>query len=438
MKHLRTDKRFKGFGYPWTVDCALPNGIKELSCEQITKLHDDSIKTGAIQKIYFETSFALDGYFSTSNPKTFNVVTRWPWDALRSHDDDRSHFASSLPKSWNDKSSSFVPSSYKNLKLAHVEGPGYSQTKLNGELALESMLVNPNSHGGIHKRLIVNLFHLIRNAPNSTHIIAIVDGQVDQSYRHVVKLLNTRVNQLYRNNSNAIFAHYDILKDKEYIPIKMVHSESAVMDRWHNDVTLKDLLLLRGIKIHMIPLSTPSIAFEKSVCGVQYAFTSYLAARFAADYHVMMYIDGDTALIERSKTMQEIYYKRFFSEKSTRCVGHRFRLLEQYVNPKDDNTDKVLQCLDDLATDPRRWAYVVKNCHLKEGHIVARTDSIYEFNVHHPDTDEDFLPTGLKSCITPGNEETDEYFLTESEIVQVHLRDRERKPECACFAEIPK
>jgi len=433
----RNDERFKGFGYPWTVDCALPNGIKELTCEEITKLQDDSLTTGGVQKIYFETNIALDGYFSTSSPKTFNVVTRWPWDALRSHDDNRSHFATSLPEAWNDDSSTFVPSSYKTLKLAHAEGPGYSKIKVDGETALESMLISPNSHAAVHKRLITNLFHLIRNAPNSTHILAVVDGQAHQSYKRIVNLLNTKVIDLYPQNSNAILAHYDALKDMDYIPVAMMDRNAAEVKHLRDKVTLRDLLFLRGIKIHMVPLTTPSIAFEKNVCGIQYAFTAYLAARFAADYHVMMYIDGDTAMIERSETMQEIYYKRFFSEQSTKCVGHRFRLLEQYVNPDDDNIDRVLKCLDDLAIDRKRWDYVVKNCHLKEGHVVARTDSIYEFNVHHPDTLDDYLPNGVKNCITPGNKITDEYFLTANEIVQVHLRDRERKPECACFAVIP-
>jgi len=432
----REDARFKDFGYPWTVDCTLPNGIKELTCEEITKFQDNPRNVDSVQKIYFQTKVSLDGFFSTGSPKTFTVVTRWPWDALRSHDDDRSNFATSLPEAWNDKTSAFVPSSPNELKLAHVEGPGYTKTEMEGSLALESMKQNPNSYGGVHRRLIANLFHLIRNAPNSTHIMAVVDGQAHRSYQKITSVINQKVTELYPKYGKTILNDYNLLKKKEYVPITMMDHK---LGGGHKslDMTLKDLLRLRGIKIHIVPLATPSIAFEKSVCGIQYAFTSYLAARFAADYHVMMYIDGDTAMLEKSKTMQNIYFDRFFSEKSNKCVGHRFRLFEQYVRPEDDNIDRVLQCTKELITDPKKWNYVSKNCHLKEGHVVARTDSIHEFNVHHPDTIEEYLPIGLKDCITPGNRETDEYFLTSNEIVQIHLRDRERKPECTCFAEVP-
>ena len=38
IKWQSQDKRFKGFGYPFTVDCLLPNGIKELTCREITKM----------------------------------------------------------------------------------------------------------------------------------------------------------------------------------------------------------------------------------------------------------------------------------------------------------------------------------------------------------------------------------------------------------------
>lgn len=68
--------------------------------------------------------------------------------------------------------------------------------------------------------------------------------------------------------------------------------------------------------------------------------------------------------------------------------------------------------------------------------MVARTDSIHEFNIHHPDTLKKFMTKGVRDCITPGNKETDEYFLTQDEIVQIHLKDRERKKECTCFADV--
>jgi hypothetical protein len=138
-------------------------------------------------------------------------------------------------------------------------------------------------------------------------------------------------------------------------------------------------------------------------------------------------------MVESSDTLQTVLYNRFFSKQSTKCAGHRLRLIEQYVKPENESIQKVLQCTQDLSSDRVKWKYAMENCHLKEGHVVARSDSIYAFSVHHPDTLPDYLPTGVEDCITPGNEETDRYFLKESEFVQLHLRNRERKPECTCF-----
>jgi hypothetical protein len=148
-----------------------------------------------------------------------------------------------------------------------------------------------------------------------------------------------------------------------------------------------------------------------------------------------MYVDGDTAMIEgnNKRTLNEIIYDRFFGQNSSKCAGHRMRLIEQYVKPEYNNIEKVLQCTQNLALDKKKWQYALKNCHLKEGHIVARTDSVYAFSVHHPDTLANYLPEGVEDCITRGKTVTPRYFLGEDEFVQLHLRNRERKAECACF-----
>jgi hypothetical protein len=178
---------------------------------------------------------------------------------------------------------------------------------------------------------------------------------------------------------------------------------------------------------------TPSIAFEKSVCGIQYQLTSYITARFAADYQVMIYTDGDTSFIEQTgKTLQEILYDRLFSPTAYRCVGHRFRLLEHYISPDIDTVDHVLNCTYEISNNQDKWLDAVRNCQLKEGHIVARTDSIYELNVHHPDTLIDYVVPGVRDCISPGDQQPEDYFLNTDELVQVHLRNRLRKEECSC------
>ena len=427
------DERFEGYGYPWTVDCEMPNGIRELTCREISNLQNSIEERDDVQHIYYKTRVVLDGWFGVYY-KQFFVHSRWPWKALMSHDDDRSKIAENLGTSWDDVESAFVPKNAKELKLAHVEGPVYDKTEFEGMLSLKSMNLDPKSRGGLHFRLLSNLFHLIRNAPGSTHMIAVVDGQANQSYQNLLELLDTKISVLYPTYGKVFDQTLIAFNSLSLIPISKMSQRSSFLRSFSgSDMTLMELLRYRKIKIHMVPIVTPSLAFEKSVCGGQYPFASFLAARYAADYHAIMFIDGDTAMVEKSKTLQSVLYDRFFSKNSSKCAGHRLRLIEQYVKPQDDNTDRVLACTEDLSSNQDKWDYAMKNCHLKEGHIVARTDSIYAFSVHHPDTLSKYLPQGIEDCITSGNKEDDRYFLKESEFVQLHLRDRERKPECTCF-----
>ena len=111
------------------------------------------------------------------------------------------------------------------------------------------------------------------------------------------------------------------------------------------------------------------------------------------------------------------------------------RLIEQYVKPEDEKTTRILQCTEDISLNKQKWAYANENCHLKEGHIVARTDSILAMSVHHPDTDSKYVPEGVEDCISRGNKVNDRYFLKADEFVQFHLRNRLRKDECTCFAD---
>jgi len=385
-----------------------------------------------LQNISFQTKFVLDGWFGIWS-KQFWVHSSWPWTALMTHNDDRSLIAQQLSNSWNDVESGYVPKNAQELRLLHVEGPGYDKTEFEGKLSLKSMAVDKESKGGVHFRFVSNLFHLIRNAPGSTHMMAVVDGQVKRTYDEIVKLLNTKVEDLYPTYGSIVFGADTIKKLQEGALIPVSKMSGKKLMRAKLDLTLMELLRIRKIKIHIVPITTPSMAFERNVCGGQYSFAPYLAARFSADYQVVMFIDGDTAMVESSETLQTVLYKRFFSKESTKCAGHRLRLIEQYVKPENENIEKVLQCTQNLSSNREKWNYAMENCHLKEGHIVARTDSIFAFSVHHPDTLPNYLPKGVEDCITPGNKETDRYFLKESEFVQLHLRNRERKPECACF-----
>ena len=488
----RQDSRFQGYGYQWHVDCILPvNGVKELTCQGISNLQkkiiDNQRDDKDVQKIYFHTKIEMDGRFPTIQRKSnnsssgadstvqeredpeeilkrFHIYTEWPWTGVISHGDDRSTIAEGLTKSWNDTKSKFVPSSYQEMTLAHVEGPGYDP-----KLFVEgNKSANTNnllkSKGGIHPRLIPNLFHWIRNTPSSTHMIAVVDSQAKMSYHILQHILNTTVQDLFKVYGKRVFGDMmrsSLTKDSKggLIPIMSMknlsdvssfRSSSSTSSSTSNDMTLVELFRIRNLNIHVVPIITPPSVFHKTVCGGQYTFLPYLAARYAADYQVIMYMDGDTALIEGSsssnnnnnnnnekrtrKKINEILYDRFFSTNSSKCAGHRMRLIEQYVKPEyHNNIEKVLQCTEDVALDEKKWNYAMRNCHLKSGNIVARTDSIHSFSIHHPDTLPDYLPGGVEDCITPGNAINSRYFLGEDEFVQVHLRDRERKPESACF-----
>lgn len=432
------DDRFKGFGYPFTVDCMLPNGIKELTCREITRAQNTVGRTDDLQAVYLQTRFTLDGYFGDPFVKTFHVFSRWPWAAVQSHDDDRSKIAKSLPKTWNDKKSNFVPSSVDDLKLLHIEGPGYVMGEYANSPTLESVHTARGRSGGLHFRLLVNLFHLARNAPQSTHMLAVVDGQARTSHEALKKLLLVKLSDIYASYGNVFTEKSWATGDMDTKLIPTTAMKGKTNDKSINSsMTLGDLLRFRGIKIHMIPVTSPSLSFEKSVCGGQYTFAAYVAARFAADYHVMMYVDGDTAMIEGSKkSLREILYNRFFSPDSSKCAGHRLRLIEQFVKPEDDKILRVLQCTEDISSNDTKWKYINQNCHLKEGHIVARTDSILAMSIHHPDTDSKYVPEGVEDCITGGNKENDRYFLKADEFVQVHLRNRLRKDDCVCFTEL--
>ena len=432
------DPRFKGFGHQWQVDCVLPDGIKELTCREISRMQNGiNDLQNDLQSISFLTKFQLDGWFRkpgsdddmTDIVRPFRINTEWPWAAVTSHDDDRSAIASELSTSWNDVNSKFVPSDHHEMTLAHVEGPVFD----NSLKSLNSDRDRVSKNGSHPQLLASNLFHLIRVAPGSTHMIAVVDGQARRSYNAILALLNTSISELFKEHGNSVFGDESSLHHQDLIP---VHKwKSKPLNDSTKGMTLSDLLRMRGIKIHMLPIITPPLVFEKTVSGGQYTFTPYLAARYAADYQAMLYVDSDTALIEGSdqRTLNEIIYDRFFGPKSTKCAGHRLRLIEQYIKPEHYNNKAMLQCTKNLVLNKKKWRYAMENCNLKEGHIVCRTDSIYDFNVHHPDTVPEYLPKGVENCMNIGNMNfTPPYPLEEDEIVQLHLRNRQRKAECSC------
>ena len=113
-------------GYPWTVDCELPNGQKQLTCRELSRLSDKSADT--IERIYAQTKFRM----AAAKYDNFTVVSTWPWSALQTHDDNRRWIAQNNPANATDISSVFVPANGKELQLAFTEGPSYSQENIKG------------------------------------------------------------------------------------------------------------------------------------------------------------------------------------------------------------------------------------------------------------------------------------------------------------------
>lgn len=118
------------------------------------------------------------------------------------------------------------------MKLLHVEGPGYTK-KDTGQAGLDhggvpilaSMLNNPDSPAGVHVRLVSNLIHFIRNAPNSTHMVAVVDGQARRTYEYLRQILNKYLIDLYPQHAQAFFEIYDELALWEHISMERMLGE---------------------------------------------------------------------------------------------------------------------------------------------------------------------------------------------------------------------
>ena len=293
------------------------------------------------------------------------------------------------------------------------------------------MMSNPESKGGVHPRLAVNLFQTIRNSPRTTHKVAVVDGQINRSLEYIKAMLATKISELYPLHWKTLGTK-DQLKEMRLIPVRSVDNVTATNDHLPPDTTLEEVLRLRKIKVHVFPYLAQSMVSEKAVCGGQYAFGFYIAARYAADYHVMMYLDGDTILQEQSKTVPEAMYDRLFGQGNSKiCVGNSFHLVEQYVSPENDSPERVLECAHDLHLDVARRKSLVEECAWDQGHVVARSDSVHEFSVHFVGTLSNYLPSGVHNC----HPRHSGYKFLESEMVQVHLRNREKKPECACFVD---
>lgn len=450
------EEGFVDFGYPITLDCQLPSGIQELTCRDLSKLQQQIPIRDDVLNIYFTTTFSLDAVANSSKQQsemglTFNTTSHWPWEAVMSHDDDRSRIAKRMGKFWNDVSpvDSFIPSSVETMKFARVEGPGFHQTKystnssavdLKIKMTLQSMNMDETSNGGLHQRLPISLFHAIRNSPGSTQIIAVLHGQAMRSYGQLQRMLAMKVTEVFSPYGHSVYRlAVEAGTSMDLIPIDRIIQYQRV-EKYNEDdllanVTLRDLLSARNIRIHLTPYIAPAISALNTVCGEQYGFATYLAARYAADFDAILFGDGDTVFLEapsKNESIPSTFFNKLFSNSSPKCVGHRIQMYEQHVPPKDEKTlSRVLQCSNDVRNDPEKWRYTIENCQLAKGNIVARTDSVLAFYVHQPFTLDEYITPGLHNC--KGQRHYSEYMIKESDIVQVHLRNRMRKEECSCF-----
>ena len=301
------------FGYPWTVDCELPNGHKELTCDGISEINDSHDE---LQRIYVKTNFTLamksthkdrDMKQSSIPFPTFHVLSTFPWDAVRSHSDDRLAIYKALPKNASDPSP-YVPSSAKELKLAYFQGPNYDAEFAGAKMYLRSPSLEPESNGGVNPRFMSTLINLLRQGSDVTFFIGVLDGQAEHTRSILASKLELLVSDIYPLHARHLVRAFEFLSVEgnsgEYIPTGAFRddigrgsgAEARERDsspHLNETLTLLDFMRLRNTKITIIPLPTPSLAFQTLLCGGQYGYASYILARFAADFHVVQYFDGD-------------------------------------------------------------------------------------------------------------------------------------------------
>ena len=415
--------------YPWTVDCTFPGGgfgsQSTLSCHRVSEMRDSN--SDVIQRIYVMTNFTLK---ELTRPSLFHVVSVWPWDALRSHGDERSYF--------NQHGTLIgMPTAATELNLAYIQGPNYQlDTPLSSKIR-QSLDSGTNkkvgSIGGGHTRLVIQILQLSLSAKGTTMLLAVPDSQAQATLAYVLDLVEMPLDDVIPTFSNALtHAYFQLLKKCGKCPTvrEALNGSVEPSPRTQWRISLSDLMRLQQIQLCIVPLPTPAIAFDRLLISGQYAFSSYIVARYSADYHAMMYFDGDAAPIlspNTNSTLLDLIYRTLYRKN---CDGVQFSLVELSIPNRDSSPDRILQCIRQFyRSSDKDWRSTVSSCKLSYGNILGRTDVLRALSVHYVDTYEENLNSDVVGCA--GKDfMNDDMLLDES--VELHLTAKQRPPTCTC------
>ena len=164
--------------------------------------------------------------------------------------------------------------------------------------------------------------------------------------------------------------------------------------------------------------------------GGNMGFSSYVLARYAPDFHTLIYMDGDAIPLaspgQSNIRMQDVIYDRMYSNQM--CLDQRFHLIEHQVLEHDSAPQRVTECSIQLTQNETLWNKVLAKCEIAHGNVVARTDSAQSLDVHYIATDAVHLPPGVTIC-----QEGKEFKIPTEHFVELHLTHKHREPVCQCF-----
>lgn len=397
--------------YPWTVDCTFPSGFETLTCSGLSSLQGQPPEE--LQRVYVLTSFTLT-QSPASNSYPLRISSRWPWAALRSPID--AMFTSA------DNGFRISPSKPLDIKLAYFQGPNFEVATESTRFSLRSSTTGP-IYGGSHIRLISQLLHLIERSHNAVFFMGVPDGQVNSTLTHISQLLQASLNETLPSHGRFIekIQSYARLN----APYLFVRPFSSSAER---HLTLNHLMLAVNLEICIVPLPTPALAFEKLLISGQYAFSSYMAARYSAVFDVLVYFDGDAVPSlgpSAQGSLLDIFFETFFGREAHNCHGAQLTLVEWSIPTELSTPDSIVRCVEQFHERTRHnWTRGVQDCVQAYGNIAARGDSVQAMSVHYVDVNPEYLPQGVKYC--PG------FALHRDKIVELHLTKKKRPSECTC------
>lgn len=402
--------------YPWTVDCVFPGGFSELSCSGLSALNDD--RPEALQRIFVRTNFTL---ITEKHPNAMHVISFWPWNALRSHDDER-QFLDSVGR----------PKSASELNLAYFQGPNYETDAKDGK-SLRTGVGRTHIKGGAHRSLVTQLLQLSLGAKGTTAYMGVPDGQVHSTLAQIEEIIRASIQDIIPTFSGALSRAYEEMQKStggshhktslREVLYGTAEEPSTVMER----LTVEHFMRIQRIQLRIVPLPTPALAFERLLISGQYAFNSYIAARYSADHHALMYFDGDAVPLVMSHLNQsliEIMYQTLYGAVKS-CRGVQFSLIELSIPQHYSSPDDVFRCIKKFyEVSDDAWDLMYSTCKQSYGNILARSDEVRSMSVHYVDT----FGTGH----IEGTVECTGLDILQNSSIELHMTMKKRPAHCTC------